>query len=146
MPAEGAVKDAVRWLLSVGWQVRPNPILNNIRAVQLSLIYTVNGERYVDVLTLNYNAPSFLLHCVASYDPEFPFDHNVIWEKYLPVGEALRYAMELQQYLNQPAEQQQADPAHARQQRAEPAHARHEPVESEREAPEWFGLTPDQAQ
>ena len=137
MPAEDAVKDAVRWLLGAGWQVRPNPILYNIRAVQLSLIYTLDGERYVDVLTLSYNAPSLLLHSLASYDAEFPFDHNAVWEKYLPVGEALQYAMELQQYLHQQREQKHAEPARVRQQ---------QPDDVDRQAPEWFGLNQDQAQ
>lgn len=128
MPAEDEVRHAVRWLVGAGWLVRPNPILHKIRAVQLSSVYTQEGVRYVDVVTLSFNAPSLLLHCLASYDPEFPFDHNVIWERFMPVGDALEYAVDLHKYLNQPTEPEWADPAHAQQGQGGP----------DRNAPEWF--------
>lgn len=128
MPVEDEVRSAVRWLLSVGWQVRPNPILHKVRAVQLSLIYAVKGELYVDVVTLSFNAPSLLVHCVTSYNPDFPFDHNVVWEEFLPVGDALKYAMDLSEHLHPPTEQKPAEPAHDHQHQGEPA----------QQAPEWF--------
>jgi hypothetical protein len=128
MPSEDEVRFAVRWLVGAGWQVRPNPILHKIRAVQLSSVYTQEGVRYVDVVTLSFNAPSLLLHCLASYDPEFPFDHNVIWERFMPVEEALEYAVDLHKYLTQPTEPERADQAHAQQHQGGP----------DQQASEWF--------
>lgn len=126
MPAEDEVKSAVRSLLGAGWQVRPNPIINNIRAVQLSLIYPHEGVRYVDVVTLSYNAPSIILHCVASYDPDFPFDHNAIWERWMSATAALDYALDLNKFLRQPAAADAAEPAQQHQ------------GDAERHAPDWF--------
>ena len=109
-PTEGAITAGVRSLLGTGWRVRPNPIIYRMRAVQLSLIYLGHDRvKYVDVITLSFNAPSLVLHCLATYDPDHPYEHNVIWEECVSVTKALEYARELNRYLSRPAESRPAE-------------------------------------
>jgi hypothetical protein len=70
--------------------------MNAISAVQLSLVTEGgDGVRYVEVLVLRYNAAAIVQHCEARYDLNHPYDHNVVWERTLPVERALDLARSL---------------------------------------------------
>ncbi len=89
-PELGAVVSDLR---ARGWIVRPNPIMKAVTAVQLSLVLTLDGQRYVDVLVLRYNAPAIYQRSKAEFNDDFPFEHNVEWEELLPVEDAFDYAL-----------------------------------------------------
>ncbi|WNV83067.1 hypothetical protein [Umezawaea sp. Da 62-37] len=96
MPASATVRDGVARLIHAGWQVRLNPILQGLRAVQLSTVYrAADTQWYAAVLTLRFNAPSNLVIAPARYDPKHPFDHAISWEDSMPVEEALDKAWAL---------------------------------------------------